>query len=139
MITHERQHHKECGKLLIRMHIPGFKVIPKPGFSRRSEETEAYHKQQWELANQFATEAVIQKTKCPLVGVAISFVATYTDRRVRDWSNVCKAIEDALVKSGIVDDDHVKIIVGADRCRVRLGSKSPGLVVELREDTEDDE
>jgi hypothetical protein len=124
------------GPVILRLGFIGVEIIPKPGFSRRSKSTDAYHKQQEEMAEMYQMIALVDKVPVPLENITISFVANYSDRRHRDWDNVAKAIQDALKKAGIIEDDHAGIIAGADRCRVRLGSKNPGHWVELRENDE---
>jgi Holliday junction resolvase RusA-like endonuclease len=124
------------GPVILRLGFIGVEIIPKPGFSRRTKKTESYHKQQNELAEMYQMTAIVEKVQVPLTDITISFVANYADRRQRDWDNIAKAIQDALIKAGIVEDDNATIIKGADRCRVRLGSKNPGHWVELRENDE---
>ena len=55
-----------------------------------------------------------------------------TRRRV-DLTNLLESIDDVLVKSGVLKDDHSGIIVSHDGSRVRYDEDNPRTVVFIRE------
>lgn len=55
-----------------------------------------------------------------------------TKRRV-DLTNLEEAVDDILVKHGILQDDHSGILVSHDGSRVRLDRERPRTEIEIRE------
>lgn len=54
-------------------------------------------------------------------------------RRKVDLTNLLEAIDDVLVKAGVLKDDHSGIIVSHDGSRVRYDKDNPRTVVFIRE------
>lgn len=54
-------------------------------------------------------------------------------RRKVDLTNLLEAIDDVLVKAGVLKDDHSGIIVSHDGSRVRYDEDNPRTVVFIRE------
>ncbi len=134
---------------LFRAYIPGMRVKPTVRQTQRSKyvnkEAIAYNKNQHELAQELTKASYLwmdivkslykEKIKFPIEGpMIISYTAAYTGKHLRDDNNVRKAVEDALVKAGVISDDDCVILPGADRTRTRIGAKENYLVVELRRD-----
>ena len=124
-------------KILYRAYLTGTSVTPYTRMTRRGkhidERAKKYNAQQQMLAEWFSAIALKDKVQCPLPErVKFEAVVAYTDRRKRDWSNVAKALEDALVKSGVVVDDSASHMPEG-WCVVKLGKKEPYTIVQLRE------
>lgn len=61
-------------------------------------------------------------------------VIFYRPTRVRcDLTNLLEAIDDVLVKAGVIEDDNWKIIVAHDGSRIRFDSERPRTEVTITE------
>ena len=62
----------------------------------------------------------------------------YVDtRRKRDLVNLLNAIQDILVKYGVIADDNSDIVVGVDGSRVIYRKNEPATIIEITEYEED--
>lgn len=73
------------------------------------------------------------------IDLPVNLAATFympTARRV-DLVNLIEALQDVLVKAGVLEDDNSKIIVSTDGSRVKLDRKNPRTEVEITRETAD--
>lgn len=70
----------------------------------------------------------------PLEGVYNLKCTFFKEKDYRsDLAGYIQAIQDALVKAGLLKDDNHKIIQSLDGCRVDLDRKNPRIEVEITE------
>ena len=70
-----------------------------------------------------------KKINCPCEVVCLFYMPT---KRKVDLTNLEEAIDDVLVKYGVLEDDHCKIIVSHDGSRVFYDSDNPRTEVTIR-------
>jgi len=107
--------------------VLNYAVVPYTMQTQRSKHgnprAKRYNDQQVEMQDELMKWALLQKdVKYPISSpVTIDFIAYYKTRHKRDMTNVRKAVEDALVGAGIIEDDNANIVVGSNMNRVFLG------------------
>lgn len=76
-----------------------------------SERAMAYVQYVNDLADWLRNSALEYKLECPIsVPVRIDIISCYTDGLKRDGDNIYKAVVDAMVKSGILLDDSLRLV-----------------------------
>lgn len=90
-------------------YLKGFEVKPKPA---RSDWSTKYRENQQQLIDDFETYAhmLSREDRVYPVPLDAEMEITYCvpHRRKMDRANIEKAVEDALVKAGVLEDDSVK-------------------------------
>ena len=76
---------------------------------------------------------------CVVSPVNVSAVFYMPTRRKVDLTNLLEAIDDALVKCGVLEDDNCGIIVSHDGSRVRYDKEHPRIEVEITDSQDVDE
>ncbi len=64
--------------------------------------------------------------------LSLGFVYHMLHNRRIDRTNIEKAIEDALVKAGVIEDDNVHVVPDSHRIVTRQGAKDYWLMIELK-------
>lgn len=93
----------------------------------------------------YEKDAVRQLTEQGLAGIGIDYPVNVAarfycgDRRKRDLTNLLEAIDDVMVKAGVLVDDNSTIIESHDGSRVLYDKECPRTVVfiERKEETDD--
>lgn len=68
--------------------------------------------------------------------VNCKYIMYRSTNRVFDALNGCEAIDDVLVKYGILADDNFKIVVGHDGTRVRVDKENPRIEITITKENE---
>lgn len=76
---------------------------------------------------------------CVASPVNVSAVFYMPTRRKVDLTNLLEAIDDALVKSGVLEDDNCGIIVSHDGSRVKYDKEHPRIEIEITDSQDADE
>ena len=128
-----------------RFFIRKFEVVPKPSrlsrapLKKQPERGRKYLENQHHLALAMMADLQWYKkenkdTVYPLnTSHSIAIVYHMKGYKKIDRTNLEKAIEDALVKSGVIEDDSVKYLPDSDKVIIRQGAHDYWLAVELKE------
>ena len=129
---------------VFRAYIPDIEVVPKPSrlskAKRRlqSDRAQRYLHNQEVLRDEFWLEAMRDKLENGQVfpldhgPLVMSIIYCMRSNKVIDRSNIEKAIEDALVKATVIDDDKVSTLPDTEYIIIRQGCKEQWLSVTLR-------
>lgn len=79
------------------------------------------------------------KSCCVASPVNVSAVFYMPTRRKVDLTNLLEAIDDALVKCGVLEDDNCAVIVSHDGSRVKYDKEHPRIEVEITDSQDADE
>lgn len=118
-----------------RFFLPDFEIVPKPArmsHARRNLQSNPARKY---LENQeaLATYMMLKHKGDPIPGpLSLSFVYRTRSNRRFDRTNIEKAVEDALVKARVIEDDNVKVLPDSHQIIVRGGQVGYWLGLELR-------
>lgn len=76
---------------------------------------------------------------CVCLPVNVKAVFHMPTRRKVDLTNLLEAIDDALVKSGLLEDDNCSVIVSHDGSRVKYDKAHPRIEIEITDSDDFDE